>query len=350
MSDTPWKREGIRRLDGADKNGIAEAEALVRLAKLGQYELDWREIGSNALTSGIAGAGFGSLAGGVGAIPGGIYGALSGAAVQPLTEAAEEALYWWKKPSDKAFAQAKELNKSVQEMGDIVASYDAQLGSFIKAQGNQYTEYISAYIAGNQVNAIEKNIYNRPYEEIQKQFNQNMSEVRYPTAQKSGKNFIRLANENTKSVNQVIEQGKSPKNSNVLEDVNDTVPFFPLVSQGVSQQAVESALAQAMRKIADPKMLKLLLNWKSASVDFVLGMGLGLFQSMQDRARAALVRYEEEIPNVKYAIEQINKLTNSDPKVVAAGNSVYSWILEGLDTVKTAPAALEKLRAEMQKK
>jgi hypothetical protein len=338
MHDKPWLKSGIQRLDGADAALVREADALYREAIRG--EMDWGGYGRTALEGAAGGAAGGAVGGaffgGVGAAPGAAAGAAIGAAGNVAIKGLTDIWYGTRSNEDKAAWQAGDLEEKLGKLAGILQGQDPTLASMLTALGNQYKEFIDGHVQGRKSESFQQNRFNLNPEEMTQRFYEEHAQLaglRQPQAAASSR-FRRMA-------------AAPPSNQNYFSAGPDGTASTPSQNYGNNPSAAlgqfgtqmltgavggslgEYGVKKTLEHLYSPSLLKGLGSLKSMGVGLVGEWGAGMILDYLEGLQGAQKLFDNHAADVEKIIMEVNRLTNNDPQVVAAGNQVWSYVLEG---------------------
>ena len=331
MQNKPWLKSGIQRLDGADAALVREADILYREAIRG--EMDWGGYGRTALEGAAGGAVGGALFGGVGAAPGAAIGAAGNVAIKGITDL----WYSTRSDEDKAAWQAGDLEEKLGKLAGLLQGQDPTLASMLTALGNQYKEFIDGHVQGRKSETFQQNRFNLTPEDMTQRFYEERAQLtglRQPQAAASSR-FLRTATAPPSSQN-YFSTGPGGTASTPSQGYGNN-PAAALGQFGTDMltgvtggNLGEYGVKKTVERL-NPSLLKGVGSLKSMGVGLVGELGAGMILDGLESLQGAQKLFENHAADVEKIITEVNRLTNNDPQVVAAGNQVWSYVLEGKD-------------------
>ncbi len=335
MHTKPWLKAGLQRLDGADVALVREAESLYREAIRG--ELNLGEYGRTALEGAAGGALGGAVAGGVGAVPGALIGAAGNAGIKGVTDL----WYATRSNEDKAAWQAGDLEEKLGKLVGIIQSKNPSLASILTTLGNQYKEFIDGHLQGRKSNTFQQNRFNLSPEEQQQKFGEEYNQLyRLQQPKTASSKFLRTAAGAPNYFSTDASGTLVSPNASYGHDLNTAVGQFgkDMLTGTLGGNIGEFGAKKATEKIA-PQLLKGVGNLKTMGVGLAGEMTAGAVMDWLENLQGEKRLFDMHAKDVEKIITEINGLSKNDPQVVAAGNQIWSYVLQANEMMNQALAS-----------
>jgi len=337
----------MKRLDNSlHRIDAASREQFLREATRGEFEVGkyLRDMGTGAAGGAAAGGTVGAFAGGVGAAPGALAGAVGGAIWGVGTRAIDDIAYWLYGDDGKAAWQAGDLEDLMKKIGDILGKTNPQLGQTITQLGAMYKNYVDVAIRKKDDPELKKVFEQNIFNPASQGYSDNPFAQPAPQQVTSGnKKFVRVALE-TDNPYAAIGGSIAPSvPGGMAEDWmlrkltnNPNATMFPSAPAGAAAGDKAKHLVKNVGKGIKGLGVGLVAEQGlNAGLDWVEGLIAGGDTGM----------LKQHIAEIEKIIVAVNGLTENDKSVVAAGNILWTYLQQIVETFK---AAEQKMNQPLQ--